>query len=156
MEHKREAHRLDELQRRDIVTILSVGGSRQTAAKHVGCSVRTINEVAREDAAFARKLRQADSQHELTQLQNLHTAAEKHWQASVWLLERKYPEHYGRRDLRQLTMLQVGQLLAGLADIVVSEVPVAKYRENILRRFKELTAQLEVDTERQRLLDDID
>ena len=156
VERKREAQQLDELQRRDIVTIVSVGGSRQTAAKHVGCTVRTINETARDDAAFDRKLRQAESQHELTQLQNLRTAAEKHWQASVWLLERKYPEVYGRRDPRQLTILQVGHLLAGLADIIVAEVPEAEYREKILSRLKELTAQLEVDSERQRLLDELD
>lgn len=156
MGRKRQANQLDELQQRDIVTILSVGCSRQTAAKHVGCSVNVIHEAAQQDAGFDKKLRQAESQHELKQLQNIHTAAEKHWQASAWMLERKYPEHYARRDPRQLTILQVGQLLAQFADIIVAEVPVAKYREKILSRLKQLTAQLEVDSERQRLLDDMD
>ncbi len=156
MGRKQQSNLLDEQQRHDIITILSVGCSRETAAKHVGCGVNTIHKVAKQDAVFDEKIRQAESHHELKQLQNIHLAAEKHWQASAWMLERKYPEHYARRDPRQLTLLQVGQLLAQFADIIVAEVPVAKYRKSILSRLKQLTAQLEVDTERQRLLQDLD
>jgi len=90
---KRRSTQLVEQQRHDIITILSVGCSRETAAKHVGCSVNTIHKVAKQDAEFDEKLRQAESHHELKQLQNIHEAAEKHWQASAWMLERKYPEH---------------------------------------------------------------
>ncbi len=153
---KRQTNQLDDQQRHDIITILSVGCSRETAAKHVGCNVNTIYEVAKQHAEFAQNIRQAESHHELKQLQNIHSAAEKHWQASAWMLERKYPEHYARRDPRQLTILQVGQLLAQFADIIVAEVPVAKYRKNILSRLKQVTSQLEVDSERQRLLQDLD
>jgi len=52
--------------------------------------------------------------------------------------------------------LQVGKLFAQFADIIVAEVPVAKYRNSILSRLKQLTDQLEVDTQRQRLLQDLD
>lgn len=131
------------MKRREICAILNMGCSRKTAAKYVGCSVDTIRNTARRDEQFRTQLRKAESNLEINQLRNIQDAAKKYWQAAAWVLERKYPEHYARRDPKQITLTQVSNLLAQLADIIVEEVPVPEYRRAILKRVQSVTLGLQ-------------
>ncbi len=135
---------LDDGKKREILAILAVGGSRRTAAGYVGCAVSTIQSTARRDAEFGQAIRHAEHQSELAYLKNIQTAAKKeqHWRAAAWALERKNPNEYGRRKPDALTPDQVRSVLAQLAEIVLSEVPVASFRKRILKRLDSLSAAL--------------
>ena len=135
---------LDDVKRAEILAILAVGGSRGTAARYVGCAVSTIQKTACRDAEFKRAIRHAEHQSELAYLKNIQTAAKKeqHWRAAAWALERKRPDEYGRRKPEVLTPEQVKSLLAQLAEIVLTEVPIATFRKRILKRLDALSAGL--------------
>ena len=135
---------LDDGKKREILAILAVGGSRRTAAGYVGCAVSTIQSTACRDAEFGRAIRHAEHQSELAYLKNIQTAAKKeqHWRAAAWALERKNPNEYGRRKPDVLTPEQVKSVLAQLAEIVLSEVPVASFRKRVLKRLDALCTAL--------------
>ena len=135
---------LDEIKQREILAILTVGCSRRAAARYVGCAVSTIQNTAERDQRFAEKLRRAENQHELTYLRNIQQAAKKpqYWRAAAWVLERVFPEKYARRGPDVITVDQIRQVLAQFAEIIVGEVPVAKYRQKILSRLEALTRSL--------------
>lgn len=131
---------LDAYRKREVLAILSVGCSRRTAARYVGCSPSTIARTAQRDAAFAEELRKAELKAQILFMKNIAAAARKepYWRAAAWALERLNPEEFGPRKPDLLTADQVRELLAEFADLVVQEVPAAKYRKNILRRLRTL------------------
>ena len=135
---------LDDVKKREILAILAVGGSRPTAASYVGCAVSTIHNTACRDAEFGQAIRQAEHQSEFANLKHIQTAAKKeqYWRAAAWALERKNPDQYGRRKPDVLTPEQVKFVLAQMAEIVLSEVPVASFRKRILKRLGALCAGL--------------
>lgn len=51
-----------------------------------------------DEAALVLALDRAQGEFARANLANIKTAAELQWQASAWLLERRFPEEYGRRD----------------------------------------------------------
>ena len=134
---------LDEGKKREIVAILSVGCSRRTAARYVGCDHSTIRRTAQRDSAFDEQLRHAENQHEFTYLKNIQQAATKpqYWRAAAWVLERIFPQKYARRGPDVITVDQIKQVLTQLVDVIIQEVP-ARYRKNILKRFDSLTKSL--------------
>ena len=135
---------LDEIKQREILAILSVGCSRRTAARYVGCAHSTIQRTAHRDPEFAAKLRQAENRQEFTYLGNIQQAARKpqYWRAAAWVLERVFPEKYARRGPDVITVDQIREVLAQFAKIIVAEVPVAKYRQKIIKRLDALTQSL--------------
>jgi hypothetical protein len=53
-------------------------------------------------ASFAEELKRAEGDAVFMRLQHIEGAAiNGQWQASAWLLERRYPEHFGRKDRLQ-------------------------------------------------------
>jgi hypothetical protein len=134
---------LDEVKRGEICAILSVGGSRNTAASYVGCATTTITRTAARDTAFGRKLARAESQWEVHQLRNIQQAArqEKYWRAAAWALERIYPDRYGPRKPGIVPQERMNALLTSFATIVTREVPAAAQRKRILKRLSELSGE---------------
>ena len=126
---------LDGYKRREILAILAVGGSREIAAKYVGCSVSTIQNTADRDPNFAEQLHRKEKTWEIGYLENIRAAArnERHWRAAAWALERLKPERYARRGPDVITLDQVKQLMTRFAEVVSEEVP-AKMRKNVLKR----------------------
>lgn len=135
---------LDGYKRREILAILSVGGSREMAAAYVGCCVNTIQNTADRDAKFAELLRRKEKQWEVGYLDNIRAAArsERYWRAAAWALERLNPERYARRGPEVITINQVKTLLTQFAEVITEEVPVAKYRKNILKRLNAISEGL--------------
>lgn len=134
---------LDELQKRDVRAIVTVGASLGTAAKYVGCSLDDIRRAAGRDREFGKSLRQAEPGQELQHLTLIKDAAKKYWKASAWLLERKYPDRYGTRKPDTITREELDEVLSHIADIICEEVPQAKHRQNIIERMQELIAGLQ-------------
>ena len=77
------------------------GGTRTMAADmQAGCSLAHRRPVPRSDRAFARELAQGlVVECEIRCLRSLSNAAQDptQWQAAAWMLERLWPERYGRR-----------------------------------------------------------
>lgn len=138
---------LDEIQKSAIRAIVTVGASRTTAAKYAGCSLDDIRRAAQHDSEFAKSLRQAEPGQEVQHLTLIKDAAKKYWKASAWLLERKHPDRYGSRKPNTVTPQQLSEVLNQFAAIVGEEVPVAKYRRNMIERLEKLAAGLRAASE---------
>ncbi len=135
---------LDDGKKREIIAIISVGCSRRTAARYVGCDHSTIRRTAERNKDFSEKIRRAENQHEFTYMSNIQKAAKQpqYWRAAAWVLERVFPEKYARQSPDVITINQLKQVLAQFAKLITAEVPVPKYRKNILKRLDELTEDL--------------
>ncbi|MBC7351803.1 MAG: helix-turn-helix domain-containing protein [Thermogutta sp.] len=134
---------LDEFRKREILAILSVGCSRRTAARYVGCSPSTIRRTAERDPEFAEALRKAETKAQILFMKNIAAAArkEQYWRAAAWALERLNPEDYGPRSPQAVTLEQIRALISEFARIIVEEVPIASHRKRILKRLDRLSAQ---------------
>ena len=139
---KHSLQQLDAFQKREVLAILAVGCSRRTAARYVGCTEATITRAAEGDEAFATELRRKECQAEIALIKNIQDAGKKaqYWRAAAWVLERKNPEDYLPRAPETVTVEQIRRLLADFAQVIVEEVPVARYRKAILRRLEQMSA----------------
>jgi hypothetical protein len=135
---------LDEIKQCEIVALLTMGYSRRVAAQYVGCAPSTIQNTARRDRKFAKKIRQAAYNTEISYLKNIQKAAnkEQYWRAAAWVLERTIPEKYARRGPDVITVEQISSLLSQFTDIITEEVPVGEYRKNIIKRMEALNRSL--------------
>lgn len=134
---------LDDVKRGQICAMLAVGCTRQTAAAFVGCDVSTIRRTALRDEKFAADLRHAEHGLEFLQLKNIQKASERSWQASAWMLERRFPDTYAKRDPRLVTPQQVARLVAGFAETIATEITSPDDRLRVLARLQDLAAALE-------------
>lgn len=127
---------LDDVKKREIIALLSVGCSRRTAASYVGCSPSTIARTALRDERFADELRKAGQATEINCLRNIQDAGKKaqYWRAAAWALERCHPDRYAARNADTITLDQARGLLGELARIIVEEVAAVEQRKPILKR----------------------
>jgi hypothetical protein len=134
---------LDEKRKSRIVALLKSGCSRGTAASAVGCDPKTILNTAKRDPDFAEKLALAENAAELLHLDNINKAGRdtKYWRASAWMLAHLNPDRYGTSNPDAITPSQMIDLIVQIAEIIIQEVPVAKYRQEVLKRFDHLLAQ---------------
>jgi hypothetical protein len=90
---------LDDIKKSEVLAILSTGCNRWTAAKYVNCSPKTIYNAAQRDPRFAKELARLERQSEIVHLGNLNVIAKKpaYWRASAWMLERLFPDRFGRQ-----------------------------------------------------------
>lgn len=131
---------LDERKRREICAILSLGCSRRTAARYVGCSPTTLTAVAIRDKKFQQEINRAEQSAKIEYMRNIQQATKKaqYWRAAVWVLEHRYPEDYGSRKAGTVTTDQLQQMLNQMVEIIIEEVPVA-FRDKLLQRFAEIS-----------------
>jgi IS30 family transposase len=132
---------LDEIKQREITAIVSMGCSRRTAARYVGCAPSTIQNTAERDEKFAERLDRAQSQAVVTHMKNINSAAKKaqYWRAAAWALERLNPEEYAHPHADMLSAEQIFKLLAYLSKGVVVDVPISYYLKKIMKRLREIT-----------------
>ncbi len=131
---------LNKTKRLQITAILSVGCSQSVAAQFVGCAASTIQRTADRDPKFAEELNQAKCNAELALVKNIRNAAKKeqYWRAAAWALERGFPEKYARRGPDVITATDLARALAQFAEMIVQQVPVDKYRKNIVKGVENL------------------
>jgi transposase len=74
----------------------------EIASKRAGISYTTFKEWRKDPrlSAFAAEIKnaEADAEHELLQTIKAASHEKNQWQAAAWILERRYPERYGRID----------------------------------------------------------
>ena len=85
---------------RKICRFVSQGCSRDAAAFLCGISPSTLYEWQREFPQFSEGLRRADARFEAACIASIRKAGRKsrNWTANAWLLERKFPDRYGKPD----------------------------------------------------------
>jgi hypothetical protein len=137
---------LDDSKKMAVLFYIGLGASRRMAARQVGCCHRTIARAAVRDAAFAAELARAESQADGKCLQNIGRAAdqEKHWRAAAWVLERRNPEEYGRRDPYTYSADRVMEIFTRYLHTVLPSLP-AIHRETLLNAYDDVVGELAKD-----------
>ncbi len=135
---------LDDTKKGMIEALLAVGCSLRAIAGYVGCARDTIRKTIARDEKFAARVRDARCRAEVGLLHSIRNAAKQaqYWRAAAWMLERSYPERYALRGPDVLTVEQIAVLMSHFCRIIAEEVPVARYRQNMLRRLEALGKEL--------------
>jgi hypothetical protein len=136
---------LSDDQKHKICLYLSTGCDRETAAKLTHCAHWDMHYAMLRDTNFAADVRRAEGASELVHVRNVQNAAQdvKNWRASVWWLERRSPERYGKRDANTVTTRHLKAFVAQLVSVVVEELPDASDRQRIVDRFGQLLRELD-------------
>jgi len=134
------AVKLTDEQKGQVCGILSVGCDRQTAANFVGCSLVDIRRAMQQDAQFAASICHAEALSELSHMRNVQQAAKdaKNWRASVWWLERRSPERFGKRGAGVVTSRQLKAFVAILVDILSEDIHDAADRQRLAARLQSI------------------
>jgi hypothetical protein len=135
---------LNDRKKAEILAILSTGCDRRTAANYVGCDPKTIYNTVQKDREFADQLFNRQSVAELAHLANINRAGRQpcYWRTSAWHLERLNPGKYVRRSPDTITPQQLNQILTGMMEALVEEVPVARFRKRIIARMNKMLADI--------------
>jgi len=141
---------LDDTKQREICAILAVGGTRRLAGRYVGCSGEAIRKSAERDKAFRDALDKAESQHELSELQRIQTAAKKeqYWRAAAWLLERTYPDRYLARRRNFLSPAQWIGAMTTFAELIAERMPDKRHRQWVLDAMRSVIEQMKRELQR--------
>jgi hypothetical protein len=89
-----------------ICKFIGEGCSRETAAALVGVNVETLYAWARQFPEFSDQIKKADAKFEETCIRAIRKAGRdtESWTASAWLLERKFPDRWGKVDRHLIRM----------------------------------------------------
>lgn len=106
-----------------ICKVLRSGNYRTVAARLAGIDERTLyrwlekGEEAKRGKyrQFCRAVMEAEAQGQAALVAQINVAAKDTWQAAAWILERKYPDLWGRRDAVTLggTLHHTGDTIHG-------------------------------------------
>ena len=101
--------KLDRETQQRICDAIAAGNYMETAALYAGVCKDTLYEWLRRGRAgkkgderyaqFAQAVEEALARSEVRDVALIAKAAEQHWQAAAWRLERRYPDRWGRRSL---------------------------------------------------------
>lgn len=80
-----------------ILKALKLGVSLEQAATYGGISYDTLNEWRKAFPDFSEACKKARAQMEVDSLRVISAAGRRSWQAKAWMLERLFPDKYGRR-----------------------------------------------------------
>ena len=135
---------LDDDKKAMVIVLVGQGASRREAASLVKCHHTTIGRTAARDGAFGAKLAQVESAAHLEAGDMIRRAASdpKYWRAAAWMLERRNPEDYARRDPTTFTADQVTTLLASFCNEARSLVPQEKAAD-LERLFEDVLDEIE-------------
>jgi hypothetical protein len=118
-----------------ILAALEAGCSRRLAAQCGGVDQDTLVGWMRRYSGFSDAVTRAECQAERAAVEAIHDAAEAgDWRASVWWLERRRPESWGRTRPTLLMLLDVVGVLATTEGWTAAEVALAKRCAELLIR----------------------
>jgi len=104
----------DEVQEAILRTI-RLGLHQDRAAMAHGVSSATMRSFKRRHPEFAKKVKEAEAAAEESFLSRLLLHTDKQWTACAWVLERRWPERWAKRDQVEVsTKGEAAQLLANL------------------------------------------
>jgi tRNA-dihydrouridine synthase len=111
---------LDDVKRREVCALISAGCGIAHAARYVGTSAITVRREAMRNPEFYNQLRDAELAAQVVPLQTLKKAAQTHWRAAAWYLERKHPNEFGRKDVERFSVEQVDAILADFYERIIA------------------------------------
>jgi hypothetical protein len=141
---------LNDVKKAEILAVLASGCPRQTAAHYVGCDLKSIYNTALRDPEFAEQLYKREAHPEIFHLMNVKNASHepRYWRASAWYLERCRPDHYASRDLDLVTHDQLARFMDRFTEMLVEEIPVDRYRKQVMARMNQFLAEMPDNLER--------
>jgi len=116
--------------RATVIEAIKVGAPMHVAAQAAGIHERTLQRALAKGrdgdpryAAMVEEMERAEAQAAVMALEVIRAAALSggQWQAAAWLLERRWPDQYGRRDRQDVRVtgtLDVGRAEERLAELV--------------------------------------
>jgi hypothetical protein len=131
---------LNEVKCREVCALISAGCGIERAARYVGCAANTVRREAQRNPEFNERLRRATLAAELGPLDALRQAANKHWRAAAWLLERTDVQRYGKQNVRFVKPEQLEAFSAKLGRVLLDETKDAKSYRRIMRRLRKFIA----------------
>jgi IS30 family transposase len=137
---------LDNVKLREISALNSAGCGLEGAARYVGCAASTIRREARRNPDFNEQLRRAHLAAELGPLNAMRQAANKHWRAAAWLLERTNAQRFAKQNVRHVKPEHLQQFTEVIGNLLQQEIPDRNTRRRIQRRLGKLIKQSEADT----------
>ena len=128
------------------VLAIRLGAPFELAGLYAGIRRETITKWVRrgdenpkgEYGEFARRVKEAEGKAVVGCLARIRDAAEREWQAAAWLLERRYPEQFGRMFHKVEMTGKDGKPLAAISRVNV----IAITDPERLRQVAELAQQL--------------
>jgi hypothetical protein len=81
-----------------ILAAVEAGAPYGSAARRGGMSHRSLNAWRAEDPEFAAEFAAAREESIITGVETIRAASKHDWRAAAWLLERRAPQHFGRRE----------------------------------------------------------
>ena len=112
-----------------LVDAVRAGNSREAAAKVSGISEATFyNWLSQGREAkrgrfleFLEAIKKAEGEAEQKAMSRIVEAGQKHWQATAWWLERKYPNRWARRERHEVTGKDGGKLSIELVRTIIKD-----------------------------------
>jgi hypothetical protein len=126
---------LDDKMRDLVCGLVGMGFSRWQAARHLGIGKTTLFRAAKEDQAFAKRLREAELQQEINPLRRIVEHSHKSWRAAAWILERQKPDLYVRRAPDTVTLADLHGIFNAMMKLLLSGVPQQADRDRVMQNF---------------------
>jgi len=86
-----------------ICDAIRIGATHEDAARSAGICADTISIWKKNKPEFAEMMKRAEAEFKVSALKIIRGAAIESWQAAAWLLERKFPDEFGRRMRQEIT-----------------------------------------------------
>ncbi len=84
-----------------LIEALKLGATNVLACQYAGIAETTFYDWLAENAEFSASIEKARSYAAIDALRTIQKARrEGQWQSAAWLLERRYPQEYGRRTVQ--------------------------------------------------------
>jgi hypothetical protein len=90
--------KLDDAAKQKVYEVLTLGASLQDAADILGVDRSTLTRAKQSDPTFAHGIKKATAEGKVWHLQQVKDHKPGAWQASAWMLERKWYKEFARRD----------------------------------------------------------
>jgi hypothetical protein len=102
-----------------ILKAIREGNTYEVSAKLAGISYPTLAEWRNKYPDFSEALKEADEDGERVLLDRIKTAGiePKFWQANAWILERRFPDRWARRDRLEHTGKDGEQLVIKVVNV---------------------------------------
>lgn len=84
-----------------LVDCIQSGLTNKDSCRAVGVSEETFYKKMREDSEFSELVKKAGVKFKLKHISNISKASNTNWQASAWLLERKFKREFGKIEFTE-------------------------------------------------------
>ena len=107
-----------------IVDNITIGLPDSDAIAHAGINPSTFYDWIKRYPIYAQKVKKARVDFKLNNVKKIQNASklEKHWAASAWLLERRDPDNFGRKDLQVIQVQELPGMVNQIIKVLAEEL----------------------------------